>query len=191
MKKLLAVVLAALMALGMISLASAEKAPEEYTGELTIYSPHDQDPLNAGVTGFEALYPNVKVNVVADGTGNLLNRIKAESAAPEADILWGGMEAENVDKAFRRLSYREQTLLEQRNTICMTFGRVSDMSTWASSSKRWQRRLRTMRRSLVLNMIFHSLSRSQVQIPLLQILTILHSVILTVASCSVQEVMVL
>ncbi len=90
MKKLLAVVLAALMALGMISLASAEKAPEEYTGELTIYSPHDQDPLNAGVTGFEALYPNVKVNVVADGTGNLLNRIKAESAAPEADILWGG-----------------------------------------------------------------------------------------------------
>ena len=90
MKKLLAVVLAALMALGMISLVSAEKAPEEYTGELTIYSPHDQDPLNAGVTGFEALYPNVKVNVVADGTGNLLNRIKAESAAPEADILWGG-----------------------------------------------------------------------------------------------------
>ena len=90
MKKLLAVVLAALMALGMISLASAEKAPEEYTGELTIYSPHDQDPLNAGVTGFEALYPNVKVNVVADGTGNLLNRIAAESAAPMADVLWGG-----------------------------------------------------------------------------------------------------
>ena len=90
MKKLLAVVLAALMALGMISLASAEKAPEEYTGELTIYSPHDQDPLNAGVAGFEAKYPNVKVEIVADGTGNLLNRIKAEAAAPEADILWGG-----------------------------------------------------------------------------------------------------
>ncbi len=49
-----------------------------------------------------------------------------------AYILWAGMEAENVGKAFRRLSYREQTLLEQRNTICMTFGRVSDMSTWAS-----------------------------------------------------------
>ena len=49
-----------------------------------------------------------------------------------ADILWAGMEAENVDKAFRRLSYREQTLLEQRNAICMTCGRVSDMSTRAS-----------------------------------------------------------
>ena len=49
-----------------------------------------------------------------------------------ADILWAGMEAENVDKAFRRLSYREQTLLEQRNAICMTCGRVSAMSTRAS-----------------------------------------------------------
>ena len=49
-----------------------------------------------------------------------------------ADILWAGMEAENVDKAFRNLSYREQTLLEQRNAICMTCGRVSDMITRAS-----------------------------------------------------------
>ncbi len=90
MKKLFALLMAALMAFGMMAMASAEKAPEEYSGEVTIYSPHDSDPLNAGVAGFEALYPNVKVNVVADGTGNLLNRIKAESAAPEADILWGG-----------------------------------------------------------------------------------------------------
>ena len=49
-----------------------------------------------------------------------------------ADVLWAGIEAENVDKAFRRLSYREQTLLEQRNAICMRCGRVSDMSTRAS-----------------------------------------------------------
>ena len=67
-----------------------EKAPEDYTGSLTIYSPHDQDPLNAGVKMFEDAYPNVKVEVVADGTGNLLNRIAAESAAPMADVLWGG-----------------------------------------------------------------------------------------------------
>ena len=77
MKKLLALVLAMLMVLGAVSFASAEKANEEYTGKLTIYSPHDADPLNAGIAGFEALYPNVEVNVVADGTGNLLNRIAA------------------------------------------------------------------------------------------------------------------
>lgn len=45
------------------------------------------------------------------------------------DILWAGMEAEKVDQAFRQLSYRDQTLLEQRNAICMNCGRVSSMST--------------------------------------------------------------
>ncbi|MCR4706418.1 MAG: extracellular solute-binding protein [Clostridiales bacterium] len=89
MKKILSVLLAAVLALALVS-ALADKAPEEYTGSLTIYSPHDADPLNAGVAAFEAKYPNVKVEVVADGTGNLLNRIKAESAAPMADVLWGG-----------------------------------------------------------------------------------------------------
>ena len=89
MKKILSVLLAALLAASLVS-AIAEKAPEEYTGSLTIYSPHDADPLNAGVAAFEAKYPNVKVEVVADGTGNLLNRIAAESAAPMADVLWGG-----------------------------------------------------------------------------------------------------
>ena len=44
-----------------------------------------------------------------------------------ADILWAGIEAENVEKAFRNLSYREQTLLEQRNAICIRCSRVSDM----------------------------------------------------------------
>ena len=49
-----------------------------------------------------------------------------------ADILWAGMEAEAVDKAFNSLSYRDQTLLEQRNAICMRCGRVSDMRKQAS-----------------------------------------------------------
>ena len=52
-----------------------------------------------------------------------------------ADILWADIEAENVEKAFRRLSYREQTLLEQRNAICMRCGRVSDISTRSSFEK--------------------------------------------------------
>ncbi|MBO4880195.1 MAG: extracellular solute-binding protein, partial [Firmicutes bacterium] len=70
--------------------AAAAKAPEDYTGTLTVYSPHDSDPLNAGVAAFEAAYPNVKVEVIADGTSNLVNKIGAESANPIADVLWGG-----------------------------------------------------------------------------------------------------
>ena len=40
------------------------------------------------------------------------------------DILWNGIQAEKVQRAFEKLNFREQTLLEQRNAICMTCGRV-------------------------------------------------------------------
>ena len=70
--------------------ASGEKAPEEYSGSVVVYSHHDADPLNAGVNLFMEKYPNVKVEVVAAGTGELCNRIAAEAANPIADVLWGG-----------------------------------------------------------------------------------------------------
>lgn len=74
--------------------ASQEPAPApaaaDASGTLVVYSPHDADPLNAGVAAFMKEYPNVKVEVVAAGTGELCNRIKAESANPIADVLWGG-----------------------------------------------------------------------------------------------------
>ena len=41
-----------------------------------------------------------------------------------ADILWNGIQANKVQKAFDKLNYREQTLLEKRLAICMTCGRV-------------------------------------------------------------------
>ena len=68
--------------------AQGEKKPEDYSGTVVVYSPHDADPLNAGVNQFMEKYPNVKV--VAAGTGELCNRIAAESANPIADVLWGG-----------------------------------------------------------------------------------------------------
>ena len=71
--------------------ATAEKAPEDYSGTVVVYSPHDADPLNAGVNLFMEKYPNVKVEVVAAGTGELCNRIAAESANPIADVLWAAV----------------------------------------------------------------------------------------------------
>ena len=46
-----------------------------------------------------------------------------------AEILWNGIRAEAAREAFEKLNYREQTLLEKRNAICMTCGRVSPIST--------------------------------------------------------------
>ena len=42
-------------------------------------------------------------------------------------ILWNGIRADAVQKAFEKLDFREQTLLEKRNAICMTCGRVSPL----------------------------------------------------------------
>ena len=43
-------------------------------------------------------------------------------------ILWNGIQAEAVRATFEKLIYREQRLLEERNAICMTCGRVSPIS---------------------------------------------------------------
>ena len=43
-------------------------------------------------------------------------------------ILWNGIQADAVRAAFEKLSYREQRLLEEWNSICMTCGRVSSIS---------------------------------------------------------------
>lgn len=92
MKKLLAALLVSAMTMSIIAVPALaeDKAAEDYSGTITVYSPHDSDPLSAGVAAFEAAYPNVKVEVIADGTSNLVNKIGAESANPIADVLWGG-----------------------------------------------------------------------------------------------------
>ena len=43
-------------------------------------------------------------------------------------ILWNGAQAETIRAAFEKMTYREQRLLEERNAICMTCGRVSPIS---------------------------------------------------------------
>ncbi len=68
----------------------AGKAPEDYTGSLVVYSPHDADPLAAGIALFEQTYPNIKVEVIAGGTGELCQRVVAEAENPQGDVLWGG-----------------------------------------------------------------------------------------------------
>lgn len=88
--KLVSLLLAVLMMTAAGSLAEGAKAPEDYTGELVVYSPHDANPLNAGVAMFEEKYPNINVTVIAAGTGELCQRMVAESANPQGDVLWGG-----------------------------------------------------------------------------------------------------
>ena len=82
MKKFFALVLV------MMLLVTASAALAD--GSLVVYSPHDADPLNAGVAMFQAAYPDIDVQVIAAGTGELCQRIVAESENPQGDVLWGG-----------------------------------------------------------------------------------------------------
>ena len=46
--------------------------------------------MNAGVAQFREKYPNIEVEVIAAGTGELCQRLVAEAANPQGDVLWGG-----------------------------------------------------------------------------------------------------
>ena len=89
-----------------------------------------------------------------------------------ASILWGRVQTEWVQEAFEKLSFREQTLLEKHNAICMTCGRVSDWrkrvgfedlavlfeGSGASGAERaYQRALEKMMKHLAGHEVFHVL----------------------------------
>ena len=54
--------------------------------------------------------------------------VTREDSWDYAAILWNGIQADAVRTAFEKLTYREQRLLEERNAVCMTCGRVSPLS---------------------------------------------------------------
>ena len=97
MKKLLTVLMALLMVFALVGCGSneaadagADAASNGPTGKVVVYSPHDADPLNAGVELFKQAYPGIEVEVVAAGTGELAQRVVAEAANPQCDVFWGG-----------------------------------------------------------------------------------------------------
>ena len=65
---------------------------------LTIYSPHGKDLLKYFEDEFEKANPSIDVQWVDMGSQEVLERIRAESANPQAD-LWFGAPAEAFDRA--------------------------------------------------------------------------------------------
>jgi iron(III) transport system substrate-binding protein len=69
-------------AISRTSSAQAEK-------ELVVYASHPSEMVDHFTKAFSEKH-GVKVTTVKAGTGELLNRIRAERARPGADVLWGG-----------------------------------------------------------------------------------------------------
>ena len=74
----------------------------------------------------------LKIAQLMLSSSSLENEAEASYSWDYVDVLWDGVRAEKVREAFAKLSYREQTLLEKRNAICMTCGRVAPLSERAS-----------------------------------------------------------
>lgn len=77
-------------AAGLLAALSATSAfAQDHEGSLTIYASHPSEMVDFYAEAFGKKY-GIEVSTVKAGTGELLNRIKAEASRPEGDILWGG-----------------------------------------------------------------------------------------------------
>lgn len=74
----------------------------------------------------------LKIAQLMLNSSSLENDVEASYSWDYVDVLWDGIRAEKVREAFAKLSFREQTILERRNAICMTCGRVAPLSERAS-----------------------------------------------------------
>ncbi|MBM7095691.1 MULTISPECIES: ABC transporter substrate-binding protein [Alteribacter] len=74
--------------------AAACGAEDDASGEsssnvVTVYSPHQSEIINPIVREFQER-SGIEVDLVTGGTGELLNRVQAESNNPGGDVFWGG-----------------------------------------------------------------------------------------------------
>ena len=76
--------------LAMIFIISCSQDKDANREELIIYCSHPLDLMNTILDDFKLKNPEIKVDVVTAGTGELLKRIEAERENPLGDVLWGG-----------------------------------------------------------------------------------------------------
>ncbi len=82
----------------LLAVLSALSCSSDKRTVLTVYSPHGKDLLGYFEKGFEAAHPDIDVQWVDMGSQEVLDRVRAEAANPQAD-LWFGAPAEAFDRA--------------------------------------------------------------------------------------------
>jgi iron(III) transport system substrate-binding protein len=81
----------------LLALAASACSNDKRT-VLTVYSPHGKDLLEYLERGFEKAHPEIDVQWVDMGSQEVLDRVRAESVNPQADV-WFGAPAEAFDRA--------------------------------------------------------------------------------------------
>lgn len=109
---------------------NTKKTISEYAAEKNCKQETAAEYLNAakGIRSRQSFYVS-RQDEDSEETGEDVSR---DDYWDYAEILWNGYQSQSHSKAFDALDYREQTLLEKRNAICMRCGRVSPMSSRSS-----------------------------------------------------------
>ena len=68
-----------------------EASAEDLGTELVLYSSMTESDLDALLTCFNEVYPDINVEVVNGSAGELTARIRGEASNPVGDVVWGGM----------------------------------------------------------------------------------------------------
>ena len=89
MKKILALLLAFVM---VFALAGPMASADEDLGDKVVLSSSMTDfDLEALITCFNEVYPDIEVEVVSGSVGEYTSRIAAEADNPQGDVTWGGL----------------------------------------------------------------------------------------------------
>lgn len=99
-------VLAGLAATMLPKIAFAQSA----SGTVVVYTPNPAQVVDAVTESLRQLEPGIALSTITGGSGQLLRRIEAEAASPQADVFWSS--SENTIGAFRQLfePYRSKEL---------------------------------------------------------------------------------
>ena len=88
MKKFLSILMAAAMMLALIPMAGTAEEPD--TNKLVLYTSAGASEYELIVNLFNEKYPDIEVEIVSGGTGEMASRINAEKAASYGDVMMGG-----------------------------------------------------------------------------------------------------
>jgi len=112
MRGKIAILLSIVMVLGSAFLFSA--AADERTGKVVAYSAHE-DTIIAGMKQlWNEDHPDIELEVIKMGSGDVISRVRAESANPQADVIWsiGGEALEQNSDLLEKYTPKDWNMIE-------------------------------------------------------------------------------
>ena len=86
MNKIITLVLVMAMLFSVVSVFAGGRP--ERTNRVVAYSAHEDSIIAGMVALWEEDHPNIQLEVIRMGSGDVINRVRAESSNPQADVIW-------------------------------------------------------------------------------------------------------